>query len=100
MKKLLLATIAFAALASPVLAADLAVKAPYMAAAPVPTWIGFYVGGTIGAGMHSSQFGDGDEDITYPIPAIKSAAVNVGATVGYNWQVRSFVLGVEGDASW
>src|SRR5215471_18802464 len=52
MKKIVLATLALAALtAAPAMAADLAVKAPmYKAPPPIPvfSWTGCYIGGNIG----------------------------------------------------
>jgi outer membrane immunogenic protein len=87
-----------------VYAADMRVPAkaplPASAAAPVYTWTGCYLGGTAGVSLGSSHFGDGEENITYPEPALKDFGGNVGVTGGCNWQVRSFVLGIEGDWSW
>src|SRR6516162_6583641 len=62
MKKLLLAGIAFAAVAGPAIAADLARpvhRRPVVVAAPVYTWTGFYVGGNVGYG-----WGDANTDLT------------------------------------
>jgi outer membrane immunogenic protein len=91
MKKLLLMTVAFAALGmAPAGAADLAArtytKAPPIA--PLPTWAGFYVGAM---GGYASQ-NDGD--------LISQKGGFAGGTVGYNWQMGSLVLGVEADAAW
>jgi outer membrane immunogenic protein len=62
MKKLLLAGIAFAAVAGPAIAADLARpvhRRPVVVAAPVYSWTGFYVGGNVGYG-----WGDANTDLT------------------------------------
>jgi outer membrane immunogenic protein len=88
MKKVLLATVAVAALGTaPAFAADLAAKtytkAP--ALAPLPTWAGFYIGGM---GGYASQESDG----------IKGGFA--GGTVGYNWQAANIVYGIEADAAW
>ncbi|WP_316232832.1 porin family protein [Bradyrhizobium sp. SZCCHNPS2010] len=90
MKKLLLTTVAFAALGmAPAVAADLAArtytKAPVMA--PLPTWAGFYLGGM--GGYASENSGS---------PSIKGGFA--GGTLGYNWQAGSLVYGLETDAAW
>ncbi|WP_407160496.1 outer membrane protein [Bradyrhizobium sp. STM 3557] len=90
MKKVLLATVAVAALGTaPAFAADLAAKtytkAP--ALAPLPTWAGFYIGGM---GGYASE----DADIF----AMKGGFA--GGTIGYNWQAANIVYGLEADAAW
>jgi outer membrane immunogenic protein len=101
-----------ALIAAPAFAADMPVKAPPVAPAPVPTWTGFYGG---------IQFGGGwsDEAVTYLGNDIVSTAVltgNVGNQpvtgnrttqrgpvggfeAGYNWQWSTWVLGLETDFS-
>ena len=49
MKKFLFAGVALIALGGAASAADLAVKARPLPAAPVFTWTGFYIGGHVGA---------------------------------------------------
>jgi outer membrane immunogenic protein len=79
-------------------AADLAVKAPAPVAA-VYDWTGFYLGvsggGSLGTSDHidpiSGQSFTGGYNIKGGL---------VGGTLGYNWQVSSFVVGLEGDVSW
>jgi outer membrane immunogenic protein len=61
------------------------------------TWTGPYVGATLGVGQYSSNVTDGDEYISYANLTGKGTAINGGVTAGYNWQFKSFVLGVEGD---
>ncbi|MGY3452404.1 outer membrane protein [Bradyrhizobium sp. USDA 4353] len=88
MKKILLATVALAALAAPAAAADLAARPTYTKApvlAPVQTWTGFYIGAM---GGYASQTDDG----------IKGGFA--GGTVGYNWQQGAVVFGLEADAAW
>lgn len=90
MKKILLTTVAFAALGmAPAVAADLAArtytKAPVMA--PLPTWAGFYLGGM--GGYASENSGS---------PSIKGGFA--GGTLGYNWQAGNLVYGLETDAAW
>jgi outer membrane immunogenic protein len=65
--------------------------------AAVFSWTGFYVGAHIGGAWDSDQF--------HFIPAgtftsNDASSVFAGGQVGYNYQISSFVLGAEGDASW
>jgi outer membrane immunogenic protein len=79
-------------------AADLPMKA-----APIPVaiydWTGFYIGvaggGSLGQSTHIDQATGLGDTIGYNV---KGGLV--GGTVGYNWQVSSFVVGFEGDLSW
>ena len=48
MKKLATAIAAIALIGTPAFAADMAVKAPPPAPAPVHSWTGWYVGGNVG----------------------------------------------------
>jgi outer membrane immunogenic protein len=92
MKKILLASVAFAALGMvPAGAADLAArtytKAP--ALAPLPTWAGFYIGAVGGyAGTDSNNNG------------LDLKGGSAGGTIGYNWQQGPVVFGLEADALW
>jgi outer membrane immunogenic protein len=117
MKKLLLAGVALAGLvagAGTASAADLPVRTappPLVAAVPVFTWTGFYVGVNAGYGWHDSN----DESIFVPAGALVTAplatgfiATNAdngdgfvgGGQIGYNYQFGAFVLGVEADLQW
>ena len=80
------------------LAADLPMKA-----APVPVaiydWTGFYIGVAGGGSLGTSDHVDQATGVS------DAAGYNVkgglaGGTLGYNWQISSFVVGFEGDASW
>jgi outer membrane immunogenic protein len=79
-------------------AADLPVKA-----APVPVaiydWTGFYIGvaggGSLGTSTHIDAATGLGDTLGYNV-----RGGLVGGTLGYNWQVSSFVFGFEGDASW
>lgn len=79
-------------------AADLIVDEPAMAAAmPSGDWTGAYVGGHAGYAS-----GTVDWDTTTGPPNSGSydiAGWLVGVQGGYNWQMDTFVLGVEGDIS-
>ncbi|WP_315738113.1 MULTISPECIES: porin family protein [unclassified Bradyrhizobium] len=90
MKKILLATVALAALAAPAAAADLAARPTYTkapVAAPVLTWTGFYIGAMGGYANEDADFA-----------AMKGGFA--GGTVGYNWQQGAVVFGLEADAAW
>jgi outer membrane immunogenic protein len=96
MKKILLAGVAFAALSGTAFAADLpsrvAAPAPIIAAVPLFTWTGFYVGVNAGYGWSNNDFdafdaADVDDD----------GGFVGGAQAGYNYQIGSFVVGLEGD---
>ena len=96
MKKILLASVALFGFAGAAAAADLPVRsappAPVIAAAPIFTWTGFYVGVNAGYGWSNNDFdavdiADEDDD----------GGFVGGAQVGYNYQIGSFVVGLEGD---
>ena len=98
-KYILLGAITALALAPvAVSAADLPMKA-----APIPVaiydWTGFYIGiaggGSLGTSDHIDAATGRGDTLGYNV---KGGLV--GGTVGYNWQVSSFVFGLEGDASW
>jgi len=57
------------------------------------TWYGFYVG--INGG-----YAWGASDWTSPAIGLRPSGWMVGGTAGYNYQVGSFVLGLEGDYDW
>jgi outer membrane autotransporter protein len=71
---------------------------PYKAPPAVPvSWTGWYVGGFGGAAY-------GRSELTVP-PAFASAGmfpagVLAGGTLGYNYQIDRYVLGVEGEGAW
>ena len=97
MKKILLSSVALLGLATGALAADLPSRrapAPIIAAVPVFTWTGFYVGVNAGYGWNANDsitvggltFDLDDEGVFVG-----------GAQAGYNYQIGSFVVGLEGD---
>ncbi|CAL77759.1 putative outer-membrane protein, putative secreted protein [Bradyrhizobium sp. ORS 278] len=91
MKKILLATVALAALAAPAAAADLAARPTYTKApvlAPVPTWAGFYLGAF---GGYATTDNGG---------VLSPKGGFAGGTIGYNWQSGAWVYGLEADAAW
>jgi outer membrane immunogenic protein len=118
MKKILLSSVALLGMAVAAQAADLPRRtmapAPYVAAVPVFTWTGFYVG--VNAGYGWSDNGNGDDRFRLGADSVfVGSAPGVftfrdnndeadgflgGAQIGYNWQVTpgtGFVWGVEAD---
>jgi outer membrane immunogenic protein len=113
MKKLAIAIAAIALIGTPAFAADMAVKAPPAAPAPIYNWTGWYLGVNAGASFGnvntdfnapvtaaatflaasgSSTFGFAGSDRTYP------SGFMGGGQIGYNWQVSPlWVVGVEAD---
>jgi outer membrane immunogenic protein len=80
-------------------AAQPAYKAPPQAF-PVYSWNGFYAGINGGYGWGTSSQ---HSNVVRGDPSDGSYNINggfVGGTVGYNWQVTNWILGVEGDYAW
>jgi len=71
------------------------VKAPVAERAPI--WTGLYIGAFGGADYGGSK-------MEFPVAGFSAgpqiAGALMGATLGYNYQIGSWVLGVEGDAGW
>ena len=94
---------AFVAFSSAASAADLprpayrpAYKAPIFNPEPAYSWTGFYVG--VHGGYGWSEFTGSD-----PVTGTGTGEAKgwlAGAQLGYNYQIGSFVLGVEGEYSW
>jgi len=98
MKKLLLASVAFVALASgAAVAADMPLKAPYLKAPPpAMSWTGCYIGGNIG--MDWARTSSTDTVTGNPYGAQDDPGLTGGGQVGCDYQVSSsFVLGVRGN---
>ncbi|MGY4504253.1 outer membrane immunogenic protein [Bradyrhizobium sp. GM24.11] len=115
MKTFLLAVASVVLGAASVQAADLAAhytKAPAMA--PAYNWTGFYVGANVGGQWGSANpststvFDPSGYFAPSSVPAVNaigaqqanSSSVTGGFTAGYNWQVNSAVLGLEGDINY
>jgi outer membrane immunogenic protein len=77
-------------------AADLPMRsappAPIIAAAPIFTWTGFYVGVNAGYGWSDDDF----DAVDFADDEDDGGFIG-GAQVGYNYQIGSFVVGLEGD---
>ncbi len=104
MRNLSVVMVALGALAAtPVAAADMALKAP-PPPAPVYSWTGFYVGGNIGY-----SWGNGDSNYYEPIFSVLGLPIPISASqkldgligggqIGYNWQANNtWVFGLEAD---
>jgi outer membrane immunogenic protein len=106
MKKFLLGTVAFIALAAPAAAADLAAR-PYTKAPPPPIavvydWSGFYIGANGGWGSSHKCW-----DFTTPAGTFVAAegchdatGGVAGGQIGYRWQAGTWVFGVEAQGDW
>jgi outer membrane immunogenic protein len=97
MMRLFVAAVALIALAGAAQAADLPPAPPYYYKAPAYpppyfTWTGFYLGVNGGGG-----FGNSAWDTT---SSFSTTGGVIGGTVGYNYQINSFVVGGEGDIDW
>jgi outer membrane immunogenic protein len=111
MKRIALGAVLLAAIVSgPALAADLRVKAPVYTkapAAPSYSWTGCYLG-IEGGGVwgRSQQYAADPTDALAGVlgdaqtGGISPTGGMIGGTVGCNYQVSNFVLGIEGDDSW
>jgi outer membrane immunogenic protein len=91
---------ASAASAADLPARTMAPAAPFVAAVPVFTWTGFYVGAQVGYGWNAN-----DNDFVLPSGYVvqggdfgdEGDGFLAGVHAGYNVQLGSFVVGVEGD---
>jgi outer membrane immunogenic protein len=102
MKKLSIVIASLAALVSvPANAADMAVKArPVPVVAPAPyNWTGFYIGFASGGSLADVSWRDG----LGAFPGNPDHVIGgglVGGTIGFNYQVASWVWGIEADWSY
>lgn len=87
------------------------VKAPPPVAAAVWSWTGFYIGVnggySWGRASNSATFvtAPGGVVIVPPAGSLVGNAVDlkgglVGGQIGYNWQISSWLIGLEGDGQW
>jgi outer membrane immunogenic protein len=112
MKKLLLGVILSALGIAYAAAADLPTMKPAPAYVPPPAynWTGFYIGGTLGGVFGnfdpatSTVFSPTGYFAATSVPAIgavgsrnNQVGFTGGGEIGYNWQLGSFVVGVESD---
>jgi outer membrane immunogenic protein len=102
MKKTCFALI-LAITATPAFAADMPVKAP-VRPAPVPvfSWTGCYIGGHVGGLFGRTKWDnpEGNVDEFVRVQTDDFSRFTGGAQLGCNYQVNSWVFGVEGDVAW
>lgn len=116
MKKLATAIAITALIGTPAFAADMALKVPPPAPAPVPTWTGFYGGIQFGGGWGDEAVNNnsGNDPVAVSLfngaifgnspllgaPRISQSGAVGGVEAGYNWQVGStWLLGIETEFS-
>jgi outer membrane immunogenic protein len=116
-RNILVATASLAALTTgSAFAADLPSRvtapAPYLQPVPVFTWTGLYVGVNAGAAFNSNNdntyrpggafFTDGSPNTPPSVAQGSGDKTNFtgGGQIGYNWQVASFVFGIEADLNY
>jgi outer membrane immunogenic protein len=86
-------------------AADMAVKArPMVPAATIYNWTGFYIGGNVGGAFDNRSSEDPSGNFLLPgnLPTAFSASITRsgftgGGQFGYNWQIGTWVWGLEAD---
>jgi outer membrane immunogenic protein len=78
-----------------------AALASFAPVAPMPAalheWSGLYVGGNLGGGVGRGPLGFGYDNVVSDQSNFAAPAFNGGLQAGVNWQMRSLLLGVEGD---
>jgi outer membrane immunogenic protein len=90
--------LAFSALATSAIAADMPVMRPAPAPAPVYLWTGCYVGGNVGWAQVSARFND---RIDGDAGDLSSSAFAGGGQIGCDYQFASnWVFGVQGLIDW
>jgi outer membrane immunogenic protein len=102
MRRLLLAGVALAVAATAALGADVPGRSlplpRTVSYVPFFTWNGAYVGLNVGYGFGSSQWTD---IVTHTSTnKFSTSGGLVGGTLGYNLQLGTFVVGLEGDIGW
>jgi len=108
MKTYLLAAVALTAvLGGSAIAADMPVKARPLPPPPVFSWTGFYFGGHGGCAhdrknIVQGPFADSDPGggAFFTTPTANGGGCYGGVQVGFNYQIASWVWGIEADGSW
>jgi outer membrane immunogenic protein len=100
MKKLLLASVAVFGFAGAAAAADLPSRyapPPMVAAVPVFTWTGFYVGVNAGYGWNTQDNNNYFDPVFGYSGGGSDGGFVGGGQIGYNYQMGQFVIGLETD---
>src|SRR5262245_30720859 len=97
--------LALAAMTLPTAAADLGArpiaKAPLAAPVAVYNWSGLYFGAPVGGISNDTHWSD--RTGIPPLSAMGGHAATgflAGGQLGFNWQLRAWVLGIGGQAAW
>jgi outer membrane immunogenic protein len=100
-RKVLLSTVALAAISGTAFAADLPSRRapPVYVPPPIPifSWTGFYVGGQIGYGFGQDNFGGGGVSHPHGVVGGGHVGYNFAGIPGFGLGLGGLVLGVEGD---
>ncbi len=98
MKKVSALAATLTLMATPVLAAELPVKAPPAPPPPECIWCGFYIGANVGGswGNAHSSF-DAPGFPAFFTDSTRPDGVIGGGQLGYNWQTNNWVFGIETD---
>jgi outer membrane immunogenic protein len=80
-------------------AADLPLKTKAPPPVAIYDWTGFYIGGSGGGSLGTSNHIDRATGLT-DTGGFNVKGGLVGGTIGYNWQTGPLVVGFEGDISW
>jgi outer membrane immunogenic protein len=103
MKRIFIAGAFLLAAAAQALAADMPMPGSpvpppaYIPIVPYYNWTGFYLGINGGGGFGNSNWTD---PIDGPSGNFTVSGFLIGGTAGFNYQIGSWVLGVEGDGDW
>jgi outer membrane immunogenic protein len=83
------------------MAADLPIPMPAVPSVMPPVWAGLYIG-IEGGGVFGStnQIANGPLGFGPITPGYNATGGLAGGTVGYNWQLSNWLLGLEADMSW
>jgi outer membrane immunogenic protein len=101
MRKHAVAMLFLAAVSTSASAADLPAriytKAPVVVAEPIYNWTGFYIGANGGYGWgNTNEFPTVSANTT----SFGTSGGLAGGQIGYNWQMGSWVFGLEADGDW
>jgi outer membrane immunogenic protein len=103
MKRIFIAGALLLAAAAQASAADMPMPGPpvpppaYIPVVPYYNWTGFYLGINGGGAFGNSNWSDPIDGATGNFTV---SGFLIGGTVGFNYQIGSWVLGVEGDGDW
>jgi outer membrane immunogenic protein len=100
MKRYLMMSVSCLALTGMASAADMPVKASPPPVVVTQIWAGPYIGINGGAVWNQLKTDTVDDGGPYDSAKLTGTSGTVGAQIGYNWQSRNFVYGLEADANW